>query len=97
MTRRLLVRPQVETDIDSAAAWYEDQEAGLGGEFVEGMRLLINRIHRNPMAYQEIDRRVRRAIHGRFPYGGYFVVTDEAVIILAVLHLRRKPGAWRSR
>jgi len=30
MSRRLIVRPEAETDILNAAAWYEECESGLG-------------------------------------------------------------------
>src|SRR5439155_24240575 len=32
-----------------------------------------------------------------FPYAVYFRETDDSVVVLAVLHLRRRPGLWRVR
>jgi hypothetical protein len=32
-----------------------------------------------------------------FPDAVYFRETDNALMILAVLHLRRRPGLWRAR
>ena len=35
MSWRVVVRPEVERDMAEAAAWYDSQQAGLGGEFRE--------------------------------------------------------------
>ena len=33
MSFRVRLRPEADSDIAEAAAWYENQKAGLGGEF----------------------------------------------------------------
>jgi hypothetical protein len=33
----------------------------------------------------------------RFPYAVYFVTTEEAPVIIAVLHQHRRPEAWKQR
>jgi plasmid stabilization system protein ParE len=49
------------------------------------------------MQFPAVSREIRRALLQTFPYAVYFRVTDDAVIILAVLHLRRDPRTWRDR
>jgi len=39
----------------------------------------------------------RRCQLNRFPYGLVYAVEDDAVVVLAVMFLRRKPGYWRDR
>lgn len=41
---RLLVRPPAEQDIREAADWYEGEEEGLGGQFVDELRHIVRRI-----------------------------------------------------
>jgi hypothetical protein len=38
----------------------------------------------------------RRALLHTFPYAVYFRVTDDAVAVLAVLHMRRDPRTWQA-
>jgi hypothetical protein len=40
---------------------------------------------------------VHRALLHTFPYAVYFQTSDEIVVVLAVLHLRRDPKVWRGR
>jgi len=40
---------------------------------------------------------VRRKLLRRFPYGVFFVLQDDEVIVIAIMHTRRQPNEWRSR
>ncbi len=42
-------------------------------------------------------RRVRKWALRRYPFCLFYVVVDAGVVILAVAHVRRRPGYWRSR
>jgi len=42
MTYQLRLRPQVESDIEETALWYEERQAGLGGAFVHEVGQAIN-------------------------------------------------------
>ena len=41
--------------------------------------------------------RARRVFLARFPHAVVFVDTGEAYLVLAVAHLKRRPGYWLSR
>lgn len=45
----------------------------------------------------ELDPPVRRALVPGFPYALVFVVTDDAIDVLAVAHQHRMPGYWLYR
>jgi plasmid stabilization system protein ParE len=97
MTRRFIVRPLAEADIDSAAQWYESERQGLAGRFFSDLNRTFTRMGESPFQFPEITRGVRRALLHTFPYAAYFQVLDEVVVVLAVLHLRRNPKIWRAR
>jgi hypothetical protein len=33
----------------------------------------------------------------RFPFGILYVATVDEIVVLAVMHLRRRPGYWQGR
>jgi len=49
---RLIVRPEVDADLLEAEAWYEQQEEGLGREFLRDARDTIDNLSANPLIYQ---------------------------------------------
>jgi len=97
MTPSPIVRREAQRDIDEAALWYEGERAGLGLQFVDALDALLRRVAESPLQFPSIVADVRRALLQRFPYGVYFIRSETAVEIIAVLHLHRHPGTWKRR
>jgi hypothetical protein len=49
MTWEVVARPQAEDDIIEAAAWYENQRAGLGDEFIEELIAVFDALKINSL------------------------------------------------
>lgn len=97
MSLRLVVRPLAEQDLVETHRWYEEQRPGLGDEFRHAVERLMGRLLERPQLFPEVYRGVRRAVMRRFPYLLYYVVTSDAVVLLACLHGKRDPALLRSR
>ena len=94
----LIVRPAAEADIETALAWYEQRELGLGGRFIDDLRRAVRRVQERPRQFPEVRPGARRALLQRFPYALYFVLRDESsAALVAVLHQRRQPATWKRR
>jgi plasmid stabilization system protein ParE len=94
---RLETTPAVELEVEAAFEWYEREQTGLGFEFLVELRAAYRRIVDNPLAYQILRSGIRRALTRRFPYGIYYSMEEEVLIILAVLHTARDPVEWQQR
>ena len=97
MTRRFIVRPLAEADLEDAARWYDDERAGLADRFLSDVDRTFARIRERPLQFPTVSGEVRRALLHTFPYAAYFRASEEIVVVLAVLHLRRIPKVWRRR
>ena len=95
--RRLTILPQAELDVSDAAAWYEEQRAGLGDEFLDELDSILRRVIKDPLQFPKIKKQIRRALLRRFPYSVYFGLSKETVELIAVLHQRRDPRTWERR
>ena len=87
----------VEADVEAAYNWYEGEEPGLGLEFLEELRAAYHRILDHPFGYQDLRSGIRRALTSRFPYGIYFAIEQETIVIVAVLSTARDPEEWQRR
>ena len=94
---KLKLKPEVYDDIKTAYDWYETQRTGLGEDFLLTLEESYSKIRRTPKAYQLIYKMARRKLVRRFPYGVFFVLRDDAVIVIAIMHTRRKPSDWGER
>ncbi len=78
-----LFRPAAAADVEDAYAWYEGQRIGLGEEFLG--------------QYPAIRRATLRALLHRFPYGLFYRVIEEQVLVVACMHAKRDPRRWQAR
>ncbi len=97
MTRKPVFRPQADQEVQSARQWYEEQRPGLGIEFSNAIDEVVERISSNPLAFPIVHSETRRAVVRRFPYGFYFRVLEDQIVVTAVMHGRRHPRRWQGR
>ncbi len=88
--------PPAKEELISAAKHYERAVPGLGFDFLNEVRLSIERILSHPEAWTPLDRAVRRCRTHRFPYGVIYTVESGSVLIISVMHLHRHPDSWRK-
>jgi toxin ParE1/3/4 len=94
---RIEAEPAVDADVEAAFDWYEREEPGLGLDFLEQLRTTYHRILESPLGYQELRSGIRRTLTQRFPYGVYFSIEGEVIVVVAVLHTARDPAEWQRR
>jgi hypothetical protein len=95
VTVRFLV--EAEAELADAVAYYDGMLPGLGAEFALEVRDGLTRIEQYPKAWQLLGRRARRYCLSRFPYGLVYAPLLSEIVVLAVMHLHRKPDYWKER
>ena len=96
MKLEVLLRPQAESDLTVAFRWYEERNPGLGFEFRQAVEDSIRTIRLYPHSHRVVYNNVRRALVHRFPYAVFYTVSEQAIVVLACLHVRRDPAIWPS-
>ncbi len=94
----LRFHPDVTLEIQQAVTWYEAQIRGLGQDFLDELENAFTSIYTMPLAWAAIAPGFRRYVLQRFPYSVIYR-TDDAkdTLVVAVMHLHRKPDYWRNR
>jgi plasmid stabilization system protein ParE len=96
--KQLVVRPAAAADIADAYEWYESQRAGLGEEFLAALTSVRDRVLSHPEAFPVVHRATRRAlIIRRFPYGLFYRLHGDTIVIVACMHANRDPRRWQRR
>jgi len=94
---RYSFHPEAQNELNIAIDYYEEFQKGLGLDFANEVYNAIQRIINFPYAWQKIDKNLRRCLVNRFPYGIIYYKRDNEIVILAVMHLQKKPNYWRDR
>ena len=97
MSLELIVRPEAEADALEAFQWYNEQAPGLGQQFLGELDRTFQAIQSNPLLQGKVHRELRRALLRRFPYGVFYAVESQRLVVIAILHTARDPELWRER
>jgi toxin ParE1/3/4 len=97
MVFSVVVREAVWDDVDEAIEWYEEKSKGLGERFIASFEATLSKIIKNPLHYLFITKDVRRCTLKRFPYNIHFVIKENTIVILGVIHRKRSNAYLRRR
>ena len=94
---RVILRPAAAADIEDAISWYQQQRPALATQFLQAVDAALKQISEKPRLAAVLRRNTRRALLERFPYGIYYRVYDDVIVVVACMHGRRDPRRWQSR
>ena len=92
---KISIQPSAVADLRVGFRFYEKQQAGLGGYFLDSLYsdieslLLYAGIHSQHFGKY-------RVLSDRFPYAVYYELREDLIMVRAVLDLRRDPS-WISQ
>jgi toxin ParE1/3/4 len=95
--RSVIFHPLAEQELLDAVSYYEEQETGLGLEYLGEVEHAVNFLMRYPEAGAKVKGSIRRLTLPKFPYSLLYRVLEEQIRVLAVAHHKRKPQYWVDR
>ena len=97
MSWRVIVRSAARAEMDQAHLWYAERSSQAATKFTDVLEAGLAAIGRDPLRYPVIHNNMRRYNMPPFPYGLYYAVEAELVVVLSCFHGRRDPAMWRRR
>jgi len=94
MNNKIVFRVRFSKQLLPCYQWYEEKLLGLGEEFLLAVEECANSIGRNPYLFQIKYKNIRMALVERFPYGIFYFVENNKIIVLSIFHLSRNPKLW---
>jgi toxin ParE1/3/4 len=95
--RSVIFHPLAEQELLDAVSYYENQETGLGLDYLGEVEHAVDFLVRYPEAGAGVRGNIRRLTLPKFPYSLLYRLVEEQVRILAVAHHKRKPQYWVDR
>ncbi len=95
--RSVIFHPLAEQELLDAVSYYEEQETGLGLEYLGEVEHAVNFLVRYPEAGSKVSGSTRRLTLPKFPYSLLYRLMEEQIRVLAVAHHKRKPQYWVDR
>lgn len=96
------VSREAALELEEAAAWYEQEEPGLGERLIDAFEHATQLLKEpNPPLTPVIGGAgglgAKKLVLHRFPFSLIAVGNHHTMTVIAVAHHARKPGYWRKR
>lgn len=89
MTGEIVLLLQADADIQQAFDGYENYQDGRGEIFLHQLDLAFGLLKQFPEIGPGFHRQYRRLLVGEFPYGIFYTIEGERIIVIRVQHLRQ--------
>ena len=96
------VSKEAAAELEEAAAWYEQEEHGLGFRLIEAFEHAVQLLREpnpplTPVLGNAAALGARKLVLHRFPFSLVVVRSKQTTIVVALAHHARKPGYWTGR
>lgn len=95
--RRIIIHPDADRELEQAQTWYEERVVGLGAKFFSEIESAVLNIQNSPGTWPNYVKGTRRFLVHRFPFAIVYRHDDQLIQVIAVMHLKRRPGYWARR
>jgi toxin ParE2 len=86
-----------QRELDEAVEHHNAKIPGLGDDLFHEVVSAAQRLCEFPKLWPQVRKNIRRCRLKRFPYSLLYRADPEEIVIIAVMHNRRRPNYWRSR
>ena len=97
MSLPVLWSDEAKAEFYEAEQWYADVSVQLSKRFVQAVETTAQLIADYPSRFPVVYRERRRAGVQRFPYGLFYQIEAERVLVIACFHGKRNPRRWQRR
>jgi len=89
--------PEAVAEADAAAGFYHTKQRELARRFINHLNGVLDRIAIKPEIYREVEAGIQKIKLKTFPYAVIYRVKGANIEIIAVMHVRQRPGYWKDR
>ncbi len=89
--------PAARDEYREAAEHYLKESPRIAAAFVDQVEATIKLVRKKPTTWRVLHQNVRRCLVRRFPFGVYYTVENDEIVVWAIMHLHRRPGYWQGR
>lgn len=96
---QLFIAGEAFEDTNDIAIWYETKSTGLGEEFITDLENSYNQLLSHPFAFTKYRKgsKCRKKSLAIFPYRVFYLVENEFIKIIAIIHQSRSEKFIRRK
>lgn len=91
------ITPEAVQEAIHAARWYRERSFGAAERFLSELNQVLDRVIAAPYRWPRGFAGTRKVKLPTFPFLVVYRATEKSVLVVAVVHGRRKPNYWKDR
>lgn len=88
---------EARLEVEEAFSWYLSRSIRAAEGFLRELERSLALVAESPTLWTQYEEDSRRYLLRRYPFALIYQLRNERVIVLAVAHLKRRPGYWKAR
>ncbi len=97
MKYEVILHERVVLKLEAAFNWYDDQQFGLGDDFIDEFEILTEHINQIPFGFAIAFGDYRQVMLKRFPFIIIYKVEDKTIEISNLIHAKQHPGRRKGK
>lgn len=89
--------PEALEEYSNAAAYYSEISPRFAELFIQSIEAGVQAILTNPRTWPVVEDNTRRYLLKRFPFGVYYCIEENQIVVYAIMHMNRHPDYWKNR
>jgi plasmid stabilization system protein ParE len=89
--------PAARGDYDESFDWYAGRSPAAARHFSMAVDEALRLIGQSPQMFAVVDTVHRACLLKQFPYSIVYRVEPKRALVVAIAHVKRRPGYWRGR
>ena len=94
--KQVVLLEQVYEDLEQGKQFYNSIEEGVGNYFISCLLSDLQSLKYYPGIHKEVHG-FNQALSKRFPYGIYYTIINEEIVVVAILDMRQNPQSIKKR
>lgn len=99
---KVKISPEAAQEFEEAAAWYEQEQRGLGTRFLNAFQNAVQLLREPNPPLTNVQGKAgklgaRKLILHKFPFSLIVREMHQSLVIVALAHHSRRPGYWKER
>lgn len=92
-----VIHEDAQAEYVESFVWYHERGNHIAEAFEREVEHALGALQETPDRWPVYAGTWRRILLRRFPFGIVYGVMDDQIVVIAIMHTRRKPGYWKNR
>jgi plasmid stabilization system protein ParE len=93
----VVLLPAARADFDESFDWYANRSSEAATRFSNAVEEAFERIAQTPLQFAKVDSSHYGCPVTRFPFRIVYCIEAERILVVAIVHAKRRPNYWKHR